>query len=407
MTINVIISIWLLSLAGSSTVTSGQNHSFNRLTTQDTSSSSPSEVPRLNTPSTTAHGNPAEEKTTTKLPLQTGHTAATPTSSLLSQVNSSTGVMSTEVQSKVTGSTTVSQATNSTKPTTVPLMLTNSTQSQSTGMTPTSQFRDGSTRPSTTPPQSTNLISTAPTSTKPEKDPSASTSPAPGGDATQTTGITSVTKTIPTTKPKKVEDLSGKQTDSKEGANHSKVVAGLIGGALVLMMVGFLVIYMKKRKIQQQQLTTTDWAGPSPFLEGGGDKEQVTLRSSNRISLSSFLPQRLSKRLTLLPETEEELQDMTPGTTFGGTHQGSTFGREVDGNDGQESNGTAAAVPEMKSTGDAAETTENSSQTNNPLTTSNNSEGENVSPSHSENPSDPAGAGEDPPPQINNDLGQP
>lgn len=161
------------------------------------------------------------------------------------------------------------------------------------------------------------------------------------------------------------------------------------------MMVGFLVIYIKKRKLQRQQITTKDWAGPSPFLEGGADNGQVTLRPSNRISLSSFLPQRLSKRLSLLPETDEELEDMTPGT-FGDKHQEALFAQEVAGNDEQESNGSPV-VPEMKSTGDAPETVENSvsgssSQTNEPLSTYNNSNVTNLSEDHPANPHTPSGA---------------
>lgn len=147
--------------------------------------------------------------------------------------------------------------------------------------------------------------------------------------------------------------------------NHSKVVAGVIGGALSLMMVGFLVIYMKKHKLQKQQLITTDWAGPSPFLESDVDK--VIPRSSNRISLSSFLPQRLSKRLSLLPEKDEELQDMTPSATFGGKDQEIISGQGEDKK--YDRSGSVVVVSEKNSKGEGAETSadcvsENSSKRN-------------------------------------------
>lgn len=292
-------------------------------------------------------------------------TAATPTTSGESQLNSSTGIKSTtEEKSKVMKSTTAvtSQASNPTKPTRVPAIVSNFTQTKGTEGTSTTQFvKDKITHPSKQPTQSTNPVSTATTSIKPEEK-SESTSTVTDGDAAQPKGLykTSVaTPFINITKVKKRQDASGKEENSKHGRHHSRAVAGLIGGALALMMVGFLIIYIKKRKLQKQQITTADWAGPSPFLEDGADNDRVTLRSSTRISLSSILPQRLSKRLSLLPETDKELQDMTSGTTFGGKHQESTFGQGMDGKDVQQSN-ECAAVPQMKSTADTAETIENS-----------------------------------------------
>lgn len=123
----------------------------------------------------------------------------------------------------------------------------------------------------------------------------------------------------------KVDQATRKTTaeESEKGVKHGKIVAGLIGGALLAMMIGFLLIMYKKHKLKKHQIATTEWAGPTPFLEAGGgggvDNGQVRLRSASRISLTSFLPQRLSKRLSLLAESAEEMQDMqemTVGTTF-------------------------------------------------------------------------------------------
>lgn len=162
-----------------------------------------------------------------------------------------------------------------------------------------------------------------------------------------------------TKKPKVTMPTSGQlspKKNLKNETNYGTIVAGIIGGALAVMMVGFLVIYVKKRKLQRLQITTNDWAGPSPFIEGGTNNGQANLQSSNRVSLSSFLPHRLSRKLSLLPEANEELEDMTPGMTFLDHHEETTFAQEVVKKDAQESNGTAVAVPEMKSTGDAPET---------------------------------------------------
>lgn len=111
-------------------------------------------------------------------------------------------------------------------------------------------------------------------------------------------------------------------------------MAGLIGGALALMMVGFLAIYIKKRRIQKQQIMVTDWAGPSPFLQDERDGGLVTQRPSNHISIANFLPRRLSKRLSLLHDMDQELKDMSPAVTFG--HEGQ-------GKEAKESNGLSAS----------------------------------------------------------------
>ncbi|XP_037630360.1 cell wall integrity and stress response component 1-like [Sebastes umbrosus] len=410
-----LIFIWLLQLTASSTVTSDQNNNFtnvmattpnkftpDQLRTREASSLNPG--PNV-TQSIVVYANPTEEKPSAKPSLQTTpttpsetfspamqiaatQTSATPTTS--SQLNSSTVGMksTTEIQLKVaTSATTVvtSHASIPTAATWVPSTPSSSNQSQFTNAT--------TTRPFTRPTPSTNLTSATNTSSEPVEHKSTSTSSVTGDDATPSTGLykssiaTTKTPFIHITKAKDRQDPPEK---SKKGTNHGKAVAGIIGGALLLMMVGFLAIYIKKRKLQRQQLTTGDWAGPSPFLEGGADNGQVTLRSSNQISLSSFLPQRLSKRLSMLPERDEEMADMTQATTFGEQNHGSTFGREVDGKDVEESNGTAVVVPEIKDTGDAPETVENSisetsSQTNDPLLTINNSEAANHSQDHPAN----------------------
>lgn len=116
---------------------------------------------------------------------------------------------------------------------------------------------------------------------------------------------------------------------------------------------------------------------------------QAELRSNNRISLSSFLPQRLSKRLSLLPETEEEMEDLTPGSTFGDKTNGTSFGREVAGNGVKESNGTAGGNTEMERTEDLAETVEKT-QNSESLTTNNNTEDAKPSEDLSTGPTPPA-----------------
>ncbi|XP_041660895.1 protein EVI2B isoform X1 [Cheilinus undulatus] len=299
----------------------------------------------------------------------------------------------------------ISTARNPIKTTRTSSMPDSSTQSQDTSQTSASNSTSETTaQTSKRPTESTKLSSTMPASTKFQ-----STGTGTGGDATESTSLFRTSKAatnkpfIQTTKAKEGQDTQ------KKSSSDSKVVAGIIGGALVLMMVGFLAIYIKKRKLQRQQITTTDWAGPSPFLDGGADNGQVTLRSSNRISLSSFLPQRLSKRLSLLQETDEEMEDMTPGSTFGNQIQGTSFGREADGKV-KESNGTAGAKEEMKSTEDNQESVkqaESSSQTKDPLNINNNTEDAKPGQDPPASPPTPPNAGENGPVELDNGLGQP
>lgn len=153
----------------------------------------------------------------------------------------------------------------------------------------------------------------------------------------------------------------------------------------MLMMIGFLVIYVKKQKLQKQQISTTNWAGPTPFLESGADDSHVTLRSSNRISISSFLPQRLSKRLSLLPEIGEEMEDITAGSTFG-----------------------EKSMTQTKSSQDSPKTVETSvtsSPADNPLFMNN--EAEKDQQDQDEGPQTPSGKVEEPRGEPTDDGGQP
>lgn len=364
--------IWLLPLAASNAVTSNQTEVFSSVVTVE--SFSHNEL----TTHTQAYSEkiPATkdaQRRSQTMPSNTilpnTKTAPAPTSSASPHLNSTSMESLTEIQSTVIKSSMTDLTGTPATPTSVTPVIINSTQSQKA--LSTHVRRHTNPYPPTFSPKSTKLISTTNTFTTPEEDKSESMSPATGDDVKHSTGLYKTSTSIHKTRKRKIQEPS----ETKK-TNHGKVVAGLISGFLLVMMVGFLIIFIKKRKLQKQQVSTTDWAGPSPFLEGGANNGQVTMRPPNRISVASFLPARLSKRLSLLPETDVELEDMTQVTTFGDKNQGTIFGQTVDGNDGPESNGTNAVFPEMKTTVDIAETAENcvsavSLQTNNPVSTNN------------------------------------
>lgn len=402
----------LLPLTASRAGTTGQNPNVtdvtdvmthNQPTAQDSSSSHP---PTGISGPDTIHENLTQPspspslQTTPTTPLKTlppnATTAATKSQSLplsMSTLGQETATPATTVQTSQAGNQTLTTAGTPT--------LSSSTQRQDSTKTSTPQISKTTHYPSTHPTQTTDLISTSVTLTE-----SKSPSPVPDGGATASTGPSRTSKAttkappINTTKENKGQDPSTKQS------GDSKAVAGIIGGTLALMMLGFLIIYLKKRKLRKQQITTSDWAGPSPFLEGGADISQAELRSNNRISLSSFLPQRLSKRLSLLPETEEEMEDLTPGSTFGDKTNSTLFGREVAGNGLKESNGTAGVNAEMTSNKDSAETFKKT-QNSEPLATNNNSEDATPSQDLSAGPTPPAADVEKAPEHLSNGSEQP
>lgn len=380
------VMLLLLPLVARNPLTSGQNHSLtrtgtpdNQMTTQLVSSLNELSEGLDITPLTTADVNPTEIAGKTQTPGMTPVTAqpaatTTPIYALLSGWNTTED--KTTVRSS-TGKARTSQDHTSTKPTMTSPLLSDSSQSADTVST-SGSMRDKTPDVSTYPSQFTKTMGTP---TEEDKSDSTSLSTGSGGRVVTSTAshkTSAATPFIRTTKAKNKQDSTKAETKPKQGSNPGNAVAAIIGGALLLMMVGFVGIYMKKRKIQKQQITTTDWAGPSPFLEAGSNDDQTTKRSSNRISLNSFLPQRLSKRLSLLPETDEELEDMTPGITFGGNHQENSVGQKLEGDEVQESNGTSAVVQENKTKGDYVEAGENivsqtSLQTNNSPSTNNSS----------------------------------
>ncbi|XP_007236922.3 mucin-17 [Astyanax mexicanus] len=163
----------------------------------------------------------------------------------------------------------------------------------------------------------------------------------PVTDETVTTSVTMVGKTPtaaptsslttqPTKKPtnKKILPVTPETQDQSNAKknNTGPIVASLIGSALVLMFIAIAVILFRKRRMQKRQLDNPDWAGPSPFLDSDihpnsskqGDEELFpTKRDTKRISLHSFLPQRLSQRLSLLVEEDVQMNDMVVNSTFG------------------------------------------------------------------------------------------
>ncbi|XP_052323794.1 mucin-5AC-like isoform X1 [Oncorhynchus keta] len=250
-------------------------------------------------------------------------------------------------------------------PSQAPVTSRKSTPSHPTERGPTglSELPSTATSPATLPPsiamtKSFTHISTPWTSTQPAKTLATTAASVTASIAvTSTKGqsplmvpttkhVAAATTTTTKNKPKPPPSKPANKDKSKTTGNHGTVVAVLIGVTLVLMFVSFGVIFLRKRRHQRMQLQNTAWAGPSPFLDSGvqsrldnDDSSDVHLRGSNRISFSGFLSQRLSKRLSLLQETDEEFR-------MGEIPTGSTFGRETVSDDVQLSNGTAAVHKE-------------------------------------------------------------
>ncbi|KAI4896613.1 hypothetical protein NFI96_008471 [Prochilodus magdalenae] len=119
-----------------------------------------------------------------------------------------------------------------------------------------------------------------------------------------------------------------KEKEKKKNGNAGPYVAALIGTALLLMFLAINAIVIRNRRMQKKKMENSDWAGPSPFLESDTQTEMrshgedgLFRRDTKRISLHSFLPQRLSQRLSLLVEEEVQMNDIAGGSTFGKNEQ--------------------------------------------------------------------------------------
>lgn len=138
-------------------------------------------------------------------------------------------------------------------------------------------------------------------------------------------------KTSSMIKPTKKLTTTEKTTKKQiyQQANPGPAVASVIGITFVLMFIAIILILLRKRKLQRKRLENPEWAGPSPFLDGDvqpnmanmDESENINRHGFNQVSISRYLPQRLSKHLTLGRNTSEEV-------LMGDILQVSTFGRQ-------------------------------------------------------------------------------
>ncbi|XP_056905562.1 mucin-2 isoform X2 [Takifugu flavidus] len=330
-----LVLIWLLTPCGA--VTTEQNVSLTtpkgRVATQEAHTSGP----RLLLPDPTTDEQRSAQTLTPA--VQTGAAATFPPLPELSDStraeNATTGQQADVPMQPGTPATAATTPMETSSSTSIPTTLPPSTSIPTT-LPPSTSI------PTTLPPGTTASMSTQPTIIR-DVQPTA---------PSQTTPATTK-RTLKDIRPE--EDGGRPKKEATKEANHSTVVAWVIGATLFLMMVSFLVIYIRKRKLNEQQITIKNWAGPSPFIEDGEDNGQIRWRPSNRISLSSFLPQSLSRRLSLLPETDEEMEDINPGTTFGDRREGAPSDQQGAGRDVEGSAGAAADAPEAKTTNGVAE----------------------------------------------------
>ncbi|TSN39282.1 hypothetical protein Baya_9137 [Bagarius yarrelli] len=164
------------------------------------------------------------------------------------------------------------------------------------------------------------------------------------GDASKTTDTMDITTPYETTTKEikspntNIETTPTFQRDNTKSTlkipvkNNNKshpgpVIASLICSILFLMFVAFVVVVLRNRQIRKKKSENTDWAGPSPFIESDIQPNQSAIneegpfyqREYRKVSLHSFLPQRLSKRLSMFSPTDEEIpiEDIQTSSTFG------------------------------------------------------------------------------------------
>jgi len=148
------------------------------------------------------------------------------------------------------------------------------------------------------------------------------------GPELKTSSMIEPTKTLSTTKKTTTKRIYPPPKNFQK-TNPAPAVAAVIGTTFVLMFIAIIFILLKKRKMQRKRLENPEWAGPSPFLDGDvqpnlpnmDESETINGRGFNQVSISRYLPQQLSKHLTLGKNTNEEV-------IMGDILQGSTFGRQ-------------------------------------------------------------------------------
>ncbi|XP_036391945.1 proline-rich receptor-like protein kinase PERK10 [Megalops cyprinoides] len=224
------------------------------------------------------------------------------------------------------------------------------TESTPTSVSPSQDHRTsthmGSTQPAPEVKPSTSPTSTITTSkhTLPPKSTGAATATTSTANVTVSQTPLTTGNPVPTPTPKKPSEPptttstttrrqpppATKPKEQKQ-SGAGRAVGIIVGMTLILMLLAIVFILLRKRRTQRRQLNDPTWAGPSPFLDGGaqpqlpaGDDEGGDLlKDSKRISLVGILPRRLSKRLSLLKESDEEV-------LMGEIPSGSTFGRVQD-----------------------------------------------------------------------------
>ncbi|KAG7470547.1 hypothetical protein MATL_G00115030 [Megalops atlanticus] len=256
------------------------------LTVQHTTAAKPA-GPQTNMPTT------ATNQETIAHSSQSPPTESTPTSVSLSQNHStSTHKGSTQPAPEVKTSTSPTSIITTSKHTLPPNSTRVATPTTSTASVTVSQT-----------PMTTGKPAPTPTPKEPSEPP---------------TTTSTTTRRRPPAPPKPPEQ-------EKSGAGRA--VGIIVGLTLILMLLGIAFILLRKRRTQRRQLNDPTWAGPSPFLDGGAqpqlpgsdDEGGDLLKDSKRISLVGILPRRLSKRLSLLKESDEEvlMGEIPSGSTFG------------------------------------------------------------------------------------------
>ncbi|XP_028662925.1 uncharacterized protein LOC114655831 [Erpetoichthys calabaricus] len=89
-------------------------------------------------------------------------------------------------------------------------------------------------------------------------------------------------------------------------------VAAIIGSCFICLLGATALILYRKKKAEQKRKKNSNWAGPSPFLDGqiinqipGEDDVKFNRTLSKRISLGTFISHRISKHFPSLLEQEQ------------------------------------------------------------------------------------------------------
>ncbi|XP_039612601.1 uncharacterized protein LOC120531351 [Polypterus senegalus] len=122
---------------------------------------------------------------------------------------------------------------------------------------------------------------------------------------------------------RRTKSNSARQGIQSRSQGAGTAVAAIIGSCFICLLGVTALILYRKKKAEQKRKKNSNWAGPSPFLDGqiinqipGEDDVKLNRTLSKRISLGTFISHRISKHFPSLLEQEQPQTGLELNSSF-------------------------------------------------------------------------------------------